>query len=71
MADDLSQQIEDAATGPARVVSDGTDVTARPIKDLIEADKYLAAKRAAAKSKTGGIRFAKVIPPGTTGRPVE
>lgn len=68
---DLSEQIEEAANGPARAAADGVDVTARPIRDLIEADKYLTAKRAAATNKTGGLRFAKLVPPGTTGREVE
>ena len=34
------------------------------LKDQIEADRYLASKEAMA-SKSPGVRFAKILPPGT------
>ncbi len=64
MADpDLSQTIQDAAAGPAKVSVDGTTAEARPLPELIEADKYLAAKRAR-KSRRFPTRMAKTRPPG-------
>ncbi|MFV0442868.1 MAG: hypothetical protein ACK5Q5_04770 [Planctomycetaceae bacterium] len=35
-----------------------------PLKEQIEADRYLASKNAA-KSKSRGLRFSKLVPPGT------
>ena len=59
--------IEDAidanARGPAAVTIGNQNVTAKDIGQLIEADKYLAAKRAAANGSPG-IRIGKIIPGG-------
>lgn len=60
---DLSSTIEEAATSPLKVTTDGTTVEARPMKDLIEADQHLA-KKTAGKSKRLGLRFRRQIPPG-------
>jgi hypothetical protein len=60
---DLSQQIQDAADSPARASVDGTSADARSISELIEADKYLAARRAR-KSSVLPVRIAKTRPPG-------
>lgn len=64
MADDLEQTIRDAAETPAQAIIDGQSATARPLKDLIEADQYLAGKTAAT-SPSRGLRFSKFVPPGT------
>ncbi len=65
MADpSLSQSIIDNANGPKEAHGDSGGVTQHSLMDLIEADKYLAAKDAA-KSKTCGLTFKKLIPPGT------
>lgn len=64
MADNISDQIEEVALGPKQVSVDGTTVTSQDVADLIEADKYLSAKRAAAKNHFG-LRFVKLEPPGT------
>lgn len=61
---DLSEDIEDAATKPASASADGESVQARPLSELIEADKHLAAKAASSK-KHGGMRITKLVPPGT------
>jgi hypothetical protein len=53
---DLSDQIEQAANDPAAASVDGQSVTATPIPDLIAADKYLAAKEAAAVTSPTGPR---------------
>jgi hypothetical protein len=44
---DLKTVIEESASGPAQASVDGQSVTQHNIKDLIEADKYLAQKAAA------------------------
>jgi hypothetical protein len=64
MADNVEDQIEEVALGPKQVSVDGTTVTAHDLPALIEADKYLASKRAAAKNHFG-LRFVKLEPPGT------
>jgi hypothetical protein len=68
MSDDLSDAIESTARGPASVRTDAGEVTAQDLGAMIEADKYLAAKNAAAGGQTTtrrGLRFNKLIPPGT------
>lgn len=63
---DLSSQIEDAADTPQSATIDGRAATARPIKDLIEADRYLQERTAAQNSNTRlGIRFFNTSPPGS------
>lgn len=64
---DLSERIEDVAEGPASVSSDGATVAAHSLADLIEADKYLATKEAAAQVHRG-MRFTKLRMPGARGR---
>jgi len=64
MADDLDSTIQETVQGPAEVQTDGVRVKAQSVKDQIEADRYLAAKDAA-KNKKLGVRFAKLVPPGS------
>ncbi|MBY0515100.1 MAG: hypothetical protein K2P78_14500 [Gemmataceae bacterium] len=61
---DLSPQIEQAGSDPASVSVDGLTVAAKPVDQLIKADQYLAAK-SAASGRRRGLRFSKVINPGT------
>lgn len=63
MAEDLSDRIEEAAAAPASVTTDGFSVTNPRLSELIAADEYLTAKRAASK-KHRGLRFTKIVPPG-------
>lgn len=63
MPDDLTQAIEDAAKTPKSATQDGRSATARDIDELIKADQYAKAQRAAGK-KGFGLRVAKIIPPG-------
>ena len=66
MADDPAAReaaIQDAATTPASVASDGVAVTQRSVRDLIDADRYLGAKRAAANPARSFVRV-KIVPPG-------
>lgn len=64
MSDELRDKIAETATGPKRVRTDAGDVEAQDVASIIEADKYLSAK-AAVQSKTRGLRFNKLLPPGT------
>ena len=63
--DSLRDQIESTAQNPRRVRTDAGEVEAQDLAALIEADKYLAAKSAAEGSANRGLRFNRLIPPGT------
>ncbi len=60
MSDDLDDTIQEAAEGPASVTTDAGTVTQHNLKDLIEADRYLASKRAAA-TRRRGVRVSRVV----------
>ena len=66
MADEseLEEAIIDAAQKPSSATVDGRSATAQPLRDMIDADRYVEGKRAARKSSGWGIRFAKIVPPG-------
>ena len=64
MAKNLTNTIEENATGPKKASGDAGSVEQHPLKDQIDADKYLAAKKAA-QSKGLGIKLAKISPGGT------
>lgn len=66
MAEDLESTIETAAGSPAEVSAFGQTVKQQSIPDLIAADRYLQAKNARRK-KTSGLRFVRLVPPGTVG----
>ena len=61
----LDQTIRDNAQGPAEAHGDSGGVKQHPLKDQIEADRFLASK-AAVKSKRRGVRFTKIAPPGAS-----
>lgn len=63
MADDLEQTIRDNAEGPSEARGDSGSMKQHSLQDQIEADRYLASKKAA-KSKSRGLRFTKIAPPG-------
>lgn len=66
MANEVSNSLEQAAQGPKVVRTDAGEVTQHDLTQQIEADKYLAAKRAAnATGNNRGLRFNKILPPGT------
>jgi hypothetical protein len=69
MSDELRQKIAETASGPSRVRTDAGEVEAQDLGAMIEADKYLSARSAATNSGSNtrrGLRFNKLIPPGTT-----
>jgi hypothetical protein len=63
MADDLDETIRDNAQGPAKASGDSGSMEQHKLPDQIAADRYLAAKQAAA-SKRRGLVFNKLVPPG-------
>ena len=63
MADEIEQAIRDNAAGPAKASGDTGSVEQHKLPDQIAADRYLASKEAA-KSKSRGLKFNKLVPPG-------
>jgi len=59
----IQTAIEDSIAKPRSIASDGMSKSSHSIPDLIAADKHVAAK-AAASSKTMGLRFGRFTPPG-------
>jgi hypothetical protein len=64
MAEDLKNTIQESASGPAKATGDSGSMEQHPLRDVIEADKHLGASAAVALTKTRGIRFNKLVPPG-------
>lgn len=64
MPDDLTNAIKENATAPAEASVDGQSVKQHPLRDQIEADRYVSSKAAARKRL--GIRMTKVVPPGAS-----
>lgn len=58
--------VAEAMAQPRMAAADGVSITTHGLADLIAAEKYLAAKAAAKKSHRG-LRFSKLVPPGTIG----
>ena len=65
MSDEIASKIDTVAQGPASVRTDAGEGVAQSIPDMIAADKYLASRSAPAAGNRG-LRFNKLIPPGTT-----
>ena len=65
MADDLEDTIRTNAEGPKRAKGDSSEMEQHSLKDQIEADRYLNSKTAA-KSKSRGLQFNKLVPPGAS-----
>jgi len=66
MSEEIRTAIQSTATGPKRVRTDAGEVESQDIEQQIAADKYLASKAAASPTnKHRGLRFNRVIPPGT------
>jgi len=67
MVDDLKDTIEQNAQGPRQAGVDGVSVQHHSLPDQIAADKYLAAKKAAATNPVKAFTRVKIVPPGTVG----
>jgi len=63
MAEDLRDTIKSNAQGPAEARGDSGSMRQHPIRDQIEADRYLASKDAMA-AKGLGVRLFRIVPPG-------
>lgn len=63
MADSLDDTIRENAQGPAKAAGDSGSMEQHKLTEQIEADRYLASK-VAAKAKSRGLRFNKLVPPG-------
>jgi len=61
---DLKDVIRENAIGPKKVQSDAGSVEQHPLKDLIEAARFLASKEAVQKRGLG-IKLIKLSPDGT------
>ncbi len=63
MAKEIRDAIEENAQQPSHANVDGVDITQQPLKDQIEADRYLSSKTGVGKP-TRGLRFNVMKPPG-------
>jgi hypothetical protein len=63
MPDDLEQQIRENASGPKAAKGDSGSMEQHSLPDQIEADRYLASKKAAG-GKGLGVKVSRMIPPG-------
>jgi len=61
---DLSGNIQTGAINPAAAAADGVSANQHPLPNVIEADRYLAAKQAT-QAPPFGVVFAKFVSPGT------
>ena len=61
----IRDAIRDNAMGPKKVTGDAGSVEQHPLKDQIEAERFLASKEAM-KRPGLGIRLTKLVPDGTT-----
>lgn len=59
----LENKINEVANGPAKASGDAGSVEQQNLKDLIEADKYLANK-SASRGRGLGIKCVQLVPPG-------
>jgi hypothetical protein len=64
MADNLEDTIRQNAQGPRPAGVDGVSTQQHSLPDQIAADKYLAAKRAAATNPAKAFTRVKIVPPG-------
>ena len=61
----IRDAIRENALGPKKVTGDAGSVEQHPLKDQIEAERFLASKEAV-KRPGLGIRLTKIVPDGTT-----
>jgi len=64
MATDLKDAISANAEGPKKAQNEMGSVEQHSLQEQIEADRYLAGKTAAT-TKRRGLRFTKLVPPGS------
>jgi hypothetical protein len=64
MPDELDDAIEQNSKGPAKASGDAGSVEQHKLAEQIEADRYLKSKEAV-KKPLRGLRFNRIVPPGT------
>jgi len=65
MATEIEDHIEDNASGPKKAKGDSGEVWQHPLDEQIEADRYLASKKAGAGGSKKGFKLARFTPPGS------
>jgi hypothetical protein len=65
MAKTMDETIQENAQGPAEVSGDAGTVRQHPLRDQIDADRYLNSKKAA-RAKGSGLRRTQFVPPGAS-----
>ena len=63
MADEIQDAIADSATGPRRVRGDEGEMEQHPLPHMIEADRYLRAKKVNPRQVLRGL-LSRAVPPG-------
>ena len=64
LADELDTSIRENASGPRKASGDSGSIEQHPLREQIEADRYLNSKQAV---KNGlGVRKSKLVPPGAS-----
>lgn len=61
---DQSDRIAEIIQGPASASGDTGSMTQQNVRDVIEADKYLSAKRSAGRGGLRGVGICKIKMPG-------
>jgi hypothetical protein len=66
VTDEIADDLDTAAAAPRSATVDGNQVTAHPLPDLVEADRYLRSRGAGSRGIGAFIRgmMAKIRPPG-------
>ena len=64
MAEELDAVIEKNAQGPAKAAGDQGSLEQHKLSEQVAADRYLRSKEAA-KQQSRGLRFNRLVPPGT------
>lgn len=62
---DLSDAIQENASGPLKAQGDSGSMEQHSLPDQIAADRYLRSVEAT-KTKRRGLRFSKLVPPGSS-----
>ena len=65
MADELQDKIRENAAGPKKAAGDAGSVEQHGLQEQVEADRYLKNQQATQR-KNRGLRFNKLVPPGTS-----
>lgn len=62
----MANEVDAAIANPKKATADGVSVESHTLPELIEAEKHIA-RKSAASQPARGMRFTKLVPPGTVG----